>query len=159
VGWKKWYDENKERLNSERRRRYREDKAYRERMLEAGRKWRERTKPKTATSGGRAGGPMPIKYISINGRQVKVYSNGTLAKMLGIKIGTLRVWLARGIIPEATYRDDGENRLWTEDQVDVILTARKVSLTQQGNVQWKSSAFPQLVKAEFDKMPNGIRGG
>lgn len=54
------------------------------------------------------------------------YMIGDLAKMLGRKAGTLRMWIDRGYIPEATHwsagSDKARKRLYTHEQAMGLLS-------------------------------------
>lgn len=55
-------------------------------------------------------------------RDMRMYSIGDLAKMLGRKPGTIRVWISTGVIPEADHWSAGDTvrarkRRFTSEQV------------------------------------------
>lgn len=105
--YSKWYKKNKDSLNEKKAQRYKEDKEYREKIKERA---RERSRflaaqNKKAIKG--KSGPIPPKEytIRINGTafKVKMYTIGSIAKILKREIQTVRQWERKGLIPAAMY--------------------------------------------------------
>ena len=96
LGFRKWYEQNRERLSAKRKKLYAENPEYRQRALEA-RKRRLSGEPVLAIP--------PDAPISL----------AQAAEHLGISISALRAWRRRKHFPEPTHHNRG---LWfTEKQV------------------------------------------
>jgi hypothetical protein len=72
------------------------------------------------------------RTIKVNGVPVTVelFTIGALAKAIHKKPVTVRKWMARGILPQAQYRDKvvkgaGQRRYWTRKQVEAIQAIAK----------------------------------
>lgn len=94
-----WYEKNKERLSQRRKKLYAENLAYRERALQASRRYRrgERTPPVPADA--------PISFVQA-------------AERLAIGASTLREWRTKKLFPEPKHHCRG---LWfTENQVSLL---------------------------------------
>jgi MerR HTH family regulatory protein len=93
---RKWYEENRQRLSEKRKGRYAEDLEYRQRALEASRKYRrgEQTLPIPPDA--------PISFAEAS-------------KRVGVSTSTLHAWRRKKFFPEPTHYN---HRLWfTENQV------------------------------------------
>lgn len=99
-----WYEENKTKISRKRRKRYKADPKYRERVLEYTRSYRE-AKRKTAK-------PRPG------------YSVTEAAVLIGRTAQTIRDWEKRKLIPRV--RDERGYRRYTKQQVSLLKTMGKV---------------------------------
>ncbi len=131
----RWYAKNKEKLSEERKKRYKEDSTYRELRKKFSHNYYWFSKRRAT----------PLKKIDFNidelvpdeiadviisneddiryGLSVPVpmYYPGNLSKQLRRTVQTLRLWALRGYVPESTYRNPLNYRLFTKDQVKVYV--------------------------------------
>lgn len=111
--FKEWYDKNKQTLNSERKRRYKNDPDYRKTILDSQRKRRAeirkniKKKAKKRTISRR---PKP-RIASIRGDTVLMLSTGQVIEQIGVSKVTLMRWIKSEFIPSYYLRDD-KNRRW-----------------------------------------------
>jgi hypothetical protein len=95
FAYKKWYDDNKQKLLDKRKKRYHEDATFREKQLDRSRKQRE------------------AKTEPVKDGYVVPFS--TAADHIGVTIWTLREWRKKDYFPEPKHRN---RRLWfTDNQV------------------------------------------
>ena len=160
----KYYAENKSKLLAAKKKRYEEDPEYREkikarareakrRQVEERRKEREKNKGKEI--------PTYFKVmLGDNEISVRMYTAGQLAKRLGRKTQTMRVWERKGIIPEALYRNASKDRLYTELQVRLIVKAYDRAEREFGEVAVSNrigqTNFSDLVFKIWEEYPLGI---
>lgn len=120
--YSRWYNKNKEALSEKRKKRYREDPAYRAACLE--RKARQSKSNKVA--------PVPEDYVK---------NLTETSEWLGVSLWVLRSWREKGYIPEPYTHATGV--YFTEWQLsylqklrDFFATAtRPLSLEDQGTLQ------------------------
>src|SRR5438874_11423120 len=107
-----WYEANRQRISEERKKRYKEDSEYRERLVQAKRRRRngEETSPPP---------PVPEGLISFQ----------EAAKRLGKGASTLRQWRTKKYFPEPKLYNRAP--WFTENQV-VLLEKLKDSIKQYG---------------------------
>src|SRR5437763_12353154 len=105
-----WYEANKQRISDERKKRYKEDSEYRERTVEASRRYRsgERTPPVPADA------PVSISEA---------------AERVDVGISTLREWRRKKYFPEPKLHNRAP--CFTENQV-TLLGKRKECLQKYG---------------------------
>lgn len=74
---------------------------------------------------------MASKQYIINGKKVELFTIGALASELGRENQTIRLWEKQGKIPEATYRTETGQRLYSKGQIEAITqTVKKYNLKQ-----------------------------
>jgi len=167
--YRKWYEENRESFNANRRKRYKKDREYREAVLERSRSRRaaarrrraeerfernrsEPTPPRGATSAGRRGLPRCVRPIdSVRGPRDDakgqwVYSTRYLADAVGRSQATVRSWLAGGVLPGSSIELGG--RYWfTQPFIDAAARAVRAMYEHNGNGSRKVLAA--LVESEL----------
>lgn len=105
-----WYEENKEALSKKRKKKYKEDKQYRESI-------KDRTNETYRKEHGILGDDMRI--VTSDGEQFVAYKLGDAAEMLGTNITTLRWYSTAGYIPP--FKLDGSPmRVITVDQLPLL---------------------------------------
>jgi hypothetical protein len=122
---------------------------------------RESTKTNSRIALDRYNGAAPVVY-KINGVDRPMFSVGKLAKALGKKTDTLRIWEYKGWIPRATYRTPpprGEQlpgapvkgrRLYSQEQVDFLIDAVETfKINDRSNPDWVG--FKSHIKNHWPK--------
>lgn len=160
----KYYADNKDKILSRRRERYKEDPEYREkikaRAREAKRKLLAKRREERAKNKDKI---TPIWFqIQYGGKEipVKMYTTGQVAKKLGRTTQTIRIWEKNGLIPEATYRTAAHDRLYTELQLNLLIEAYRKAVKRFGarKVQTRigSTNFSELAHQIWEDYPLGI---
>ena len=72
------------------------------------------------------------KELSLRGRKMQFFYIGTLAKKLNRKTPSIRMWIARGIIPETWFKDHRGNRLYTKEMIDAIVESAEENDLSKG---------------------------
>ena len=71
------------------------------------------------------------KTCTLNGEKVRLFYIGTLAKRLNRTTTTIRIWESNGVIPESWFKDKFGKRLYTQEQIDIIVQcAKECDITQ-----------------------------
>lgn len=133
--YRKWYDENKEAVAKRRKEKYDNDPSYRQKHIDHSRRyyWLKRRRAK------------PLKKVDVNVDEIQpneiadviisneddvrcgiivpvpMYYPRVIAKYIGRTVQTLRLWALQGKIPEATYRNFANYRLYTRDQFKIYM--------------------------------------
>jgi hypothetical protein len=99
----------------------------------------------------------PRKY-TINGHTMDFYPVGALAKALNRDSVTIRAWIRKGWLPKARYqtpkiygsRGDAARRLWTHDQIAMIVRIAKEEGVLEGKFEkMDDTDFVRRVAIEF----------
>lgn len=130
--FKEWYAENGDELNKSRKRRYADDPAYREKVLEQNRDARkrrrqeqliERKKENSARKVrlDRSWKTRPMTLTLEGGRQITVpgFTIGAVAQVLGCSVQAIRLWEKKGVLDATEFRYAGRDRLYTWEQIEV----------------------------------------
>ncbi len=161
---RKYYAENRAAIAERKRLRYLNDSEYRARIKESARVRKNRLLEERREERAKNGiKEKPIWFkIDVNGLEVPVrmYTTGQLAKRLGRKTQTMRVWERKGILPEALYRSATRDRLYTAFQVAGILVAYDEAEQSHGtslvSFRIASTSFVAAVKRLWDDFPLGL---
>ena len=86
-----------------------------------------------------------------NGETVELFYIGTLAKALGRTTNLVRKWEISGTIPDPCFRDKFNCRLYTQEQIDIIVKCAEEAKIKQGAQIMKTSFSKRLYK-EFEKI-------
>lgn len=87
--------------------------------------------------------------------EVWTYTAGAVALALDRTTQTVRMWEKNGILPAATYRDDRQRRLYTQDQMEALV--RIFADAKQENVlSWKDSGIPEQIRRAWAELPHGV---
>lgn len=117
-----YYAKNKEKVNAERRRKYKENPEYRDRVLKASRDYRKRQRddedrvrlPRYQT---------PVVKDTGDGGAVQLFSVGAFASYLGRSVQAINHWEKSEILPPTPYRDGRGFRYYTRDMMEVVRQA------------------------------------
>lgn len=168
--FKRWYEKNKEQLAEKRKKRYRSDPGYRAGRKTASKKYYWLQKRRAV--------PLRVKDIDLSTippdeiadviisneddircgmvAAVPMYYPGTLAKLIDRSVQTVRLWSLRGYIPDSTYRNRANYRLFTRDQLEVYV--RNSKLLKIVAKDFSKHPFFTRIKWGLDELePDGIR--
>ena len=160
----RWYKKNKESVLAERRRKYHEDPEYREKVMAQARESKKRRQEKNRVEREKnKHKEKPLWFKIPYGRQeipVRMFTAGQLAKRLGRKTQTIRMWERGEVIPEAIYRSRARDRLYTELQVREIVEIYSECVRRHGaRKMWTrigSTEFSDRVHKLWEDYPLGI---
>lgn len=102
--------------------------------------------------------PKPKKFtIKVGGedREVDMFTAGALANAVGRSAQTIRLWEKNGTIPKSLFRDSRGRRLYTEDQIRMVVWCFEQGAAE-GAFSWADSGIPQRVREYWDQMPEGV---
>ena len=169
--FKKWYEANRERVQARKAERYQEDPEVRERAKARAKfhYWTKRRVPAAAA-------PMRIPFEGVTlpettrtvdvlvenkadvryGETVTVsaYSTGQVAEITGRQAQTIRIWIGKGVLPEANVRNTQNYRMYTADQIRAIIIC--VPLLNSPHKEIKRSLFARELADMWAEMPDGI---
>lgn len=79
--------------------------------------------------------PVPSKksYTFPDGEEIELFYIGTLANCLGRESKTIRKWEISGVIPPALFRDEHNNRMYSKEQIDLIVKIAEKTKISQGS--------------------------
>lgn len=78
---------------------------------------------------------MPVKNsktIKINGKEIELFYISTLAYALGRSEQTIRKWEISGVLPNSCFRDNHGRRMYTQEQIDIIVSIAEECRIKQG---------------------------
>lgn len=114
-------------------------------LLQRGKKLRRRSGPR-------------LYMVTVNGREEEVlmYRIGDLAQLLGRQVKTLYMWEREKVLPDAMFRDSANRRMYSQDQVNVLVEAFHKVIEEAEGHRW----LPQLRNAfatAWKTMPQGVK--
>lgn len=68
-----------------------------------------------------------------NGTSIKVYPIGALARALNRSTCTIHRWESLGIIPETFFTNSRGHRMYSQEQIDIIVECAKEAGIKHGN--------------------------
>lgn len=119
-----YYEENKDRINNERRRRYHMDPEYRTRVLDDSRRYRDNKRGPTSRRVRMPRYHVPMVKETGDGGEIRLFSVGAFAVSLGRSVQAINNWERAGILPQTPYRDRRGFRYYT---TDMMAAARHVA--------------------------------
>jgi hypothetical protein len=171
--FREWYDLNRDYISAKRKKRYATDPAYREKCLEATRKYAaERAERRRLARLARAHDPTPmVRDLTPVGRTISIRTpEGKTVKVLAYRVGEIKRrlqrsrasitnWLKHGILPQARYMTPGSGfRLYTQPEVECIVqTYTEVGMHTMvpGSIQ----EMRRLIAARWKLLPQGLDAG
>lgn len=170
--FREWYRLNSDYIAAKRKRRYHTDADYRERCLEATRKYSaERAERRKQARLARAHDPTPIvRDLTPTGRETVIQTpDGQKVKTLVFRVGevqrrlqrsraSITNWLKHGILPQARYMTPSGFRLYTQDELECI-EQTYTDVGMHAMVPGAIQAFRKLIKERWKKLPQGIDAG
>lgn len=97
-------------------------------------------------------------YKLPNGEKVELFYIGALASALGRTTNTVRKWEIGGIIPDPCFKDPNGRRLYTQEQIDVIVKCAERAKIKQG-LSIANTSFSQWCHKELDALKEKYKGG
>lgn len=73
-----------------------------------------------------------IQYKFPNGKEIDLFYISTLANALGRTPACIRKWEIAGVIPDPIFRDKKGNRLYSQEQIDAIVSCAEKANIKQG---------------------------
>ena len=93
-----------------------------------------------------------------NGEIVEMFYIGSLASALGRDPNTVRRWEIGDIIPDSCFRDKFGRRLYTQEQIDVIVKCAERAKVKQG-ASIANTSFSLWCHRELAKLQETYKGG
>ena len=93
---------------------------------------------------------MPVsstKTVNVNGLEVELFYINTLAEALGRTPQTIRKWEVSGILPDCLFRDKLKRRMYSAEQVAVIVECAEKSHVRQGYSVANTNFAPRVKEA------------
>lgn len=163
--FKEWYQENGDKLNKSRKRRYHDDPEYREKVLEQNRDARKKRREAQLVERHKEGAAKKTRVdrswktrdmvLTLDdGSQVTVkgFTIGAVAQLLGCSVQAIRLWEKKGVLPETDFRFANRDRLYTSEMIDIY---EKV-LEEQGRLNPnKTRPTPMRMTTRHVKFANG----
>lgn len=97
------------------------------------------------------------KFTLPNGETIELFYIGTLAHALGRTSACIRKWEIGGILPDPMFRDTKGRRLYSEEQIDAIVSCAERANVRQGH-GISNSSFPKWVRIEWEKIKEKYKG-
>jgi|GEM_PF-3129877 len=117
---REYYAEHKEEISRKRKEKYRADPAYRQRMLEREREWREKKKQEKFELASALVKDVPRfdlssvshreTVVNIDGQAKLLVSSSAVAAALGVAVRTLTSWLKDGKLPPPDFHSEVSRR-------------------------------------------------
>lgn len=147
---KAYYAKNRERISNRRKRKWREDPDYRQRIQTRRQGYMARKKDARKdlppVKRGRQF-PNTPRIIQRRGRIKLVYSTGATAYRLGVKYPTLRGWAVRGIIPAIA---DIRGRYWfAEGDIREMVRIREIQEEEVADAAVKTVAYRRCLERHY----------
>jgi hypothetical protein len=174
---KKYYEENRDRIQEHRRKKYTQDDDYREKArLRSKRQYWFKTRQEVQKK--RTWVELPhidpageIEFVVDNPLDarhgetvsVRVYTTAAVAQLFGRSAQTIRLWERDGVLPEPAHRGrdfdhwiaPGRNpRLYTQDEMEVFQECRELIDVPAPSL--KESVFSQCMWEKFGEMNAGL---
>lgn len=99
----------------------------------------------------------PVKFTLPNGETVDLFYIGALAEALGRSSQTVRQWEISGILPDPMFRDKNNRRLYTQEQIDVIVECAEKAKISRGR-PINSSTFSTNCYKRLEELKRKYRG-
>lgn len=98
------------------------------------------------------------EYKLPNGEIIELFYIGALASALGRSTNAIRKWEIAGVIPDPCFRDEQGRRLYSQEQIDVIVQCAEKAQIKQG-LSIANTSFSTWVHKELailrEKYANG----
>jgi len=168
--YKEWYAKNKESISRERSEKYKNDPKFKEKHKASALRYywlkKRRARPfRESFVDVEALQPNEIADVIISNEDdircdmtvpVPMFYPSALSKSINRSVQTLRLWSLKGHVPEATYRNRINYRLYTKDQLKVYV--RHYHLLRLRTKNFSNHPYFVEVKKGLDELePDGIQ--
>lgn len=92
----------------------------------------------------------PKSVVLPNGEKVELYYIATLAELLGRSSQTVRKWELSGRIPDSGFRDPFNRRLYTMEQMNMLVQALEKAMSEKGSTYYLATT--NFTKYAFEGM-------
>lgn len=116
--FREYYSTNRGSINDKRKQRYHSDPAYRERVLESSRKYRDKNRVVPKIRMPRFANPMVKK--TGDGGEIQLFSVGAFGAFLSRSVQAISHWEKGGVLPPTPYRDSRGHRHYTTAMMAVV---------------------------------------
>lgn len=86
-----------------------------------------------------------------NGETIDLFYIGTLSLAVGRTPVTIRAWEISGVIPDTFFKDKNGRRLYSAEQIDVVVQAAVRAKISQGR-SLRNTSFSRWVHEGFEKL-------
>jgi len=93
----------------------------------------------------------PIKYKLPTGKVVALYSIGVLAQEISRSTQVIKKWELSGALPKTPFKTRGKFRLYTQDQINIIVECAKTFNIRNG-VSIVASGFTEEIKNKYNTL-------
>ena len=167
--FKLWYEKNKEELARKRKLRYREDLDYKDKRIQASKRhyWlnkRRAVSMKKVDVDLSKLVPDEIADVIISNENdircglsvpIPMFYHGSMSKHIRRTVQTLRLWALNGYMPESTYRNHINYRLYTLDQLLVYIS--NLHLLRLVAKDFSNHPFFVAIREDLGRLePDGI---
>ena len=83
-----------------------------------------------------------------NGQTIELFYIGALASALGRSTNAIRKWEIAGVIPDPCFKDEQGRRLYSQEQIDVIVQCAERAKIKQG-LSIANTSFSTWVHKEL----------
>lgn len=135
--YKQYYKENRERINRQRRRRYKKDQRYRKTVLQRNSNHYQKVKKSR---------PPEDRYRIVKSSDGDYYTISIFAKAIKRKAPTVREYHRQEFIPQPIYMDSRGWRLYSQRQV--LAAAKLFKLLDNGEIS--KEELTEKLKEEWD---------
>ena len=91
--------------------------------------------------------PIKPKTIKVKGEEVEIYYINELAMALGRTTQTIRKWEIAGVIPNSCFKDKNGRRMYTAEQIQIIVEIAEKCQIKQGQSIANTSFSRRVHKA------------
>jgi hypothetical protein len=150
---KRYYQDNREALSQERKRRYQEDPEHRKAILDRVKAYRNSLRDRRAKL--RASGKLPPSHprgprepmkVVVNGIGTVAFTVGRMAVELNRSKDVINYWTRIGLLPPTPYRSPRGDRLYTEGMAIVV----KIAIGKRGRVSAGDREFTREIRQGWE---------
>lgn len=98
------------------------------------------------------------RYTLADGGELPLYYIGTLASAVGRTPNTIRAWEISGVIPDTFFRDKHDRRLYSSEQIEIVVSAAERAKISQGR-SLRNTSFSRWVHKGFEELREKYKKG
>lgn len=99
------------------------------------------------------------KKFKINGVYIELFPISELANALGRTTQTVRKWEANGVIPKAIFRDKSKKRLYSREQIELIVKVAEEENIRQGEALERTNFSKRIFAKWKDVTQESLKKG